>query len=355
MASPTPKILLSGATGYIGGTILPTLLASDHPVLRSARISILLRDEDGSRSATLTKAYGNRVIPIPFADQDDLEHVTEIAAQHDIAINTTMGFHPTFGAALVRGLAQRKAHTSLPPFMIHTSGTTNVADRPLTGIANPDREFDDAAGAATYEWETEENQRVPYGQRTAELGVINAGLETGVRTLVIMSPMIYGIGTGLFNQHSMQIPRITRSVLQHGKGFVLGTGAGVWDNVHIADLGELYTLVLVKYLDQDPQVPTGKEGIIFSGSRRHTWREVSQHVADEAYAKGKISSPAIQELSNAQIGDLFGDAARVELGLASNSKTVASVARRLGWQPRHGDESWKRGFGEELEKALESS
>jgi len=43
----------------------------------------------------------------------------------------------------------------------------------------------------------------------------------------------------------------------------------------------------------------------------------------------------------------------VEAGLSSNSRTVASVARRLGWKPRRGEEDWKRGFGDDVRVVLE--
>jgi hypothetical protein len=56
----------------------------------------------------------------------------------------------------------------------------------------------------------------PYLQRTAELGIVDIGLELGVKTLVIMSPTIYGIGTGLFNKTSVQIPSYIAAVLDHG-------------------------------------------------------------------------------------------------------------------------------------------
>ena len=352
MSSSAPKILLTGATGYIGGTVLAQLLASEHPLLKGTVVTALLRDADGSRGAILTKAYGNRVAPVHFDDQDDSAHVEQIAAEHDIAINTTMGFHLTFGAAVVRGLARgKRQQDGRAPLMIHTSGTTNVADRPLTGTKYPDREFDDAKGAATYEWEVKANSEEPYAQRTAELAVVDAGLETGVKTLVIMSPTIYGIGNGQFNQRSMQIPRFTRLVLERGEAAVFGDGAGIWDNVHVMDLADLYVLIVTKYLDQDPGLPTGREGIIFSGSRRHSWKEVAQSIADAAHAKGKIASSQVKEIPVDQIEH----PEKVELGLASTSKTVSSVAHRLGWKPKHGDDSWKRGFDEELEEALKTS
>ena len=93
--------------------------------------------------------------------------------------------------------------------MIHTSGTSNVADRPITEGSVERREFDDAKDDI-YGFEKKLETRSPYAQRTAELSVIEVGLELGVDTLIIMSPTIFGIGGGLFNTASIQIPAYIR-------------------------------------------------------------------------------------------------------------------------------------------------
>lgn len=92
MASSTepPKILLTGATGYIGGTVLSTLLSSPSPP--TSPITYLLRGH--SRAEALTAAYGVRVQPALHADLDDVATTVALAAQHDVVINTALGYHP---------------------------------------------------------------------------------------------------------------------------------------------------------------------------------------------------------------------------------------------------------------------
>lgn len=45
-----------------------------------------------------------------------------------------------------------------------------------------------------------------------------------------MSPLIYGIGTGMFNKKSIQVPMYTKAALENGHAVVVGSGNGVWDN-----------------------------------------------------------------------------------------------------------------------------
>ncbi len=210
------------------------LLKSENPALKDATITCLIRGED--RIPQLEKAYGSRVKAELYKDLDDTERTIEVASQHDYIINTTLGFHPESAAALVRGLAKRRETTGKDAFMIHTSGTSNLADQPISGrIVEKDRIFDDATDDI-YGYEQERQKGQLYPQRTSELGVVDAGLETGVKVLVIMSPTIYGKGTGVFNRSSIQVPSYVRTTLGNGQGVIVGEGKGIWDNVHVDDL-----------------------------------------------------------------------------------------------------------------------
>ena len=336
---------------HLGGSILTHLLKSDHQAVKNATVTCLVRGE--GRPAELEKAYGNRVKAELYKDLDDTERTIEVASQHDVVINTTLGFHPESAAALVQGLAKRKQSTGKDVFMIHTSGTSNMADRPITGDLIETGDFDDAIDDI-YGYEKKRNEEQPYGQRTSELGVIDASLETGVKTIVIMSPTIYGIGTGAFNKSSIQVPAFATTTLQCGHGLIVNEGKGIWDNVHIEDLAELYEIVLLNILEKNgSDLPFGKKGIIFSGTRRHTWFEIAQGVAEAAHKAGKIKSPEVKSVSLQEGAKLFphGSEMRVELGLSSNSRTQANVGRKLGWKPSRGEEAWKQGFTDEVEAA----
>ncbi|KAG7285960.1 hypothetical protein NEMBOFW57_008256 [Staphylotrichum longicolle] len=300
MTSDT-KILLTGATGFIGGSVLTSLLdssASSHPL---GPITCLMRGPD--RASLLSSTYGDRVNLVLYQGLDDLEATTAVAAQHDIVINTTLGYHSPSTKALLRGLAQRKASTGRDVWMIHTSGTSNVGDKPITK-PGPVREFDDSADDV-YAYEKEQEALEPYAQRTTELGVIDTGLQLGVKTIVIMSPIIYGNGTGLFNKVSIHTMYM-KAMMQIGHAVVVGDGAGVWDHVHVQDLAELYRLVVLEILEKEGRdLPTGKKGIIFSGNGRHSWLEYSQLVADALYDEGVITQKTVAPLSLEEAGTIL--------------------------------------------------
>ncbi|KAI1360273.1 NAD dependent epimerase/dehydratase family protein-like protein [Xylaria arbuscula] len=366
MSSPTssPRVLLTGATGFIGGSVLTQLLGSTSPSLRSAPITCLIRGAD--RAAKLKATYGERVNPVLYKDLDDVETATALAAQHDVVISTTIGYHIASARALQEGLAQRKrTHPGSEPWFIHTSGTSNVGSRSVSGAWLDDESpgggtFDDVADDV-YGYEAKRNAKQPYIQRTTELAVVDAGLELDVRTLVVMAPTIYGVGSGLFNKRSIQIPAFAATALDRGRAVVLGDGKGEWDNVHVQDLAALYEILAVKALEGGGrELPYGKKGIIFASVGRFSWGDVARGVARALHEAGELPDQTVESVSLAEGTKLFADAylgeadeVLVELGLASAGRTIPTVARRLGWKPVRGQGDWESGFRDDVAVVLE--
>lgn len=206
MSSSSPRVLLLGATGYVGGTVLDFLLQSSNASLKNP-ISVLLRGED--RAAKLSERYGDRIKAIVFEGQDDTDRIIAIASQHDLVINSGNGYPSTGGESLLRGLEagfKARGGKGPEPWMISLSGTTNITDRPLLGRSDPKRVFDDANPLDAYEYEKAEDAREPYFPRTAELNIIHAGEKTGVKTVVIEAPLLFGEGRGLFSTRPVAVP-----------------------------------------------------------------------------------------------------------------------------------------------------
>ncbi|CRJ80665.1 hypothetical protein HYQ45_001925 [Verticillium longisporum] len=359
MTVETRKILLTGATGFIGGSILTHLLESPEPSLKDAQITCLLRGAD--RAEKLSLKYGDRVKPVVYEGLDDLDTTTAAAAEHDIVINTTAGHHTRAGVALVEGLAKRKALTGRDVWILHTSGTSNIGDRPITKPDVPVRVFDDLVDD-TYSYEKALEAEHAYPQRTGELSVIDTGLALGVKTLVIMSPIIYGEGRGIFNKTSIQT-FTHRTALKRRQVAVVEAGNNIYGHVHIADLADLYTLALLDILDSQGQdLPTGQRGIIFSAHGEHTMIRQAELIAAAGHELGvfpdkQIKHLGLEEAAWAVLPHLkvftqeqikLAGSQIVEAILAANARSVPSVARRLGWKPSKGEDAWEQSIKDDV-------
>lgn len=368
MASPpTPKILLLGATGYIGGTVLHYLTQSA-ALAQCLPISVLVRGAD--RADKLKSAYGDQISTVPLTTLDDLDLITRVASEHDIVINAGTGYHPPSAEALVHGLAQRKeaatTTTTVPQWIIHTSGCSNIADNPLAGDRHAeDFWLDDGDPLRIYELMRDREAREPYPQRAAELGVLEAGERLGVGATSLQSPAIFGAGRGRFSTAEAVVPTMLRFVLDRGHGCRLGDGTARMGLVHVDDLAGLYVRVAEEVVaGGGARVPSGRAGVVFPTVGMVRLVDIARDCVEAVARRGIIqindADEIVKEVDLDTVAPYFGGG---ELGRhiaaicwAGHWNTIGTVAEKeLGWRPAYGKEAWHSHdhFDSELSAVLE--
>lgn len=228
-----------------------------------------------------------------------------------------------------------------------TSGTSSLGDRPITGTYTETRVFSDEEDIYEYQRRREDGEK--YQQRTTDLVVFEKGEAAKIKTYILMSPTIYGIGSGLFNRTSIQIDAIMRAARRVGYTPVVENGAAEWDHVHIEDLASLYELVLANVL-AGKDIPSNKKGLYFNENGHHSWREISERVAKTGKELGYLPSDEVRELPLDVAAPTLSKTwtpAVAELGFASRSRTEAHLARKLGWSPTKSRKDFADSFAEE--------
>jgi N-acetyl-gamma-glutamylphosphate reductase len=106
MASST-NILLLGATGYIGGTILSKLLT--HPDKSSLKIRILVRSQE-----KVEKINGLHLGVEAFVGStDDSALLEDLVAESDVVFSATPVQHSTVLSVVLKGLKRRFEKTGI--------------------------------------------------------------------------------------------------------------------------------------------------------------------------------------------------------------------------------------------------
>ncbi|KAI9146841.1 hypothetical protein HJFPF1_13409 [Paramyrothecium foliicola] len=357
------KVLLVGATGYIGGTVLDEVLSRTESSLQGLTFDLLVRQE--SQARILNEYYGERVKTIIWKGLEDVDSIVEIAANYDIIVNTGSGFSAPGARAFVDGLSRRLGKSKAVPWLFHIAGCTNIADRPISDKAYPDRVWDDAYGKAIYEYMKDEDEKSPYPQRTAEVGVLTEGERTGVQVISVNIPCVFGKGTGLFNTQGIMLPVTTRYVVEHGYGYKLNE-TGNFDWVHVRDLADLYVLLLRTILEREDRgvgfLPSGHKGIIFPAVGRALHTEIVQMALDTAFDAGilpRSDTPQDKEIRLMDVQELAdqimaGFVQVTEQGVAGHKSMKGTISRTLlGWKPTRLDEAWRQDFKDELGAFLE--
>lgn len=284
------KIFITGAAGYIGGSVAEALKAAGHTVLG------LVRSQD---QAPLLEARGIEAV---VGELDDAEKLANLAQSADGVIHAANADHIASVVTLVTALERSGK------FLIHTSGSSIVAD-------HADGEY----AAATPLGEDDHFHPLPNRRPRVDMNryVRQAAIEKGVRSAVICPGMIYGTGRGL-QPDSDQLPKLIGLSRQSDAGLYFGQGLSVYSNVHIDDLAALYLLVLEK-------APGGS--FFFAENGYSSFRAIAEMIGRLPGFEGRTASVPVSEVVRQ-----FGESAR--LGVASNSYVRAANARRLGWSPK---------------------
>ena len=212
------KIFLTGATGYIGGSLARYLTDLGHEVHG------LVRQSD---KAQALQDIG--ISPVQ-GSLDDAALLAEQAKAADAVIHAANSDHLASVQTFLEALkGSGKA-------FIHTSGSSVVGDDARGAYERPDIFADDTPF-------------VPMDIRKDRVKINEivriAGVRNGIRAIVFCPTMIYGESLGL-PAKSDQLPKLYAQSRKVGAGAYIGTGLNRWSNVHISDLAELYRLALEK-------------------------------------------------------------------------------------------------------------
>ncbi len=285
------KIFITGATGYIGGSLAKFLVDEGYEVYG------LVRNKEKMAQ------IANLGIKPVSGTLEDANILTEYANMVDVVINAADSDHKFSVKTFIQALkGTGKA-------FLHTSGSSVIGDDAQGQYKNKQIYKDDDPFTPI---------KIRQERAAINRDVRVSGIETGIRAMVITPPMIYGDTLGV-PAVSDQLPKLIEKSKEKSAGIYLGKGVNCWSNVHIKDLVRLYLLAFKK----GPSA-----AMFFAENGELTFLEIAQTVSHALGFNGKTMSWPIKDAINE-----LGDWARFALG--SNSRIQAINARKLlGWQPK---------------------
>ena len=283
-------VFLTGATGYIGGSVAEGLVRTGH------RVVGLARSEEGS-AALLER--GIEPLLGTLADHDLLVEASQAA---DAVVNAADADDPYVATTILAALE------GTGKTFVQTSGTSIVGDK--------------AAGEPSDRVYTEDTGLLqPLTEKVGRVAIdkaVLAAAHRGVRSIVLCNSLIYGRGLGV-KEDSIQVPWLIDLAKKRGVACHVGRGLNVWSNVHIDDLVELYVLAI-------DHAPAGAFFFVENGeaSMKTVAEGINRLLGYDRDTKSLSIDEAVKEWGAAPAHFTFG----------SNSRVTADKARRmLGWDP----------------------
>jgi nucleoside-diphosphate-sugar epimerase len=287
------RVLVTGASGWIGSAVVPELIGAGHQVIGLAR-------SDAS-AATLTAA-GAEVLRGSLDDDEGLrtaaaasDGVIHLAFKHDIAFSGDFDGAVAADRRVIEILGDALADSDRP-FVI-ASGVMGIASgRVVTEEDGRDVE----TTAANY-----------VGGRQSNAALVLSLASRGVRSTVLrLPPTVHGEGDNGFVATAVAIAR------DKGVSGFVGDGANRWPAVHRDDAARLFRLALEE---------------AEAGSVLHAVADEGVPVRDIAAVIGRHLSVPVKSIAPEAAGEHFGWLAGF---LTADCPATSTITQRiLGWQP----------------------
>ncbi|KAF7338105.1 NAD(P)-binding protein [Mycena venus] len=309
-----PQILITGLTGYIGGSVLAAITKA-HP---EYSITAILRKV----SQGYVDAYP-RVKTI-VGDYDSAEILVKAASGSDIVIHAGDSDHKGAMEALLKGLGRR-------------TGTACISDvySGNFGVLNP-RVWSDVD-------DIEEIAALPENRihRHVDKIVFEAAATHGahIHTAIMCPPDIYGKGHGPRITQSFMVPFFYDSILAHKSAFYVAKGENTRSLVHIQDVMSLYVSVVEEAVSSLETGTVraeywGKNGFYFNSSSELAWKDAAVATGKLMASLGLIESAEPKEVTVENIQSMLGGTGLGLYLFGSNSRSRADRARNVfGWKP----------------------
>jgi nucleoside-diphosphate-sugar epimerase len=275
------RVFVTGATGFIGSTLVPELIQAGHQVLGMAR------NDAGAESLVAAGAQVQR------GDLEDLESLAGAAAVSDAVIHL----------AFIHDFSKFEANCAIDKRAIEALGAA------LAGSGRPLIVTSGTALAAPGRLATEDDRPASTMPRVSEQ-TAEALVAQGVRASVVRLPQVHDtLKQGL-------VSYLVAVAREKGISAYVGDGLNRWPAAHRLDAAHLYRLALERGT---------------AGARYHAVAEEGVPLRDIAEAIGRgLNMPAVS-ISREEAPSHFG-----WLGMFAAldcPATSALTQQRLGWRP----------------------
>ncbi|KAI8623861.1 NAD(P)-binding protein [Xylariaceae sp. FL1651] len=334
------KILITGAAGYIGGSVVAALLSRQSATISPKNLFAVARTEEQVRSLS---SLGVNVLQFDLHEE---QAVTEAVVRNeiDIVVHTASSIDPSLAVNLINALGKRRVITGKDTYYIHSSVTTGYSKEggwPYGTVKDTD---------SVYKLEKELDDEFPI--RKVNVSLVEQAKAQGVTSFIIGVPFVYGTGTGQWKKLSQNIPASVKASIALKSVYKFDEDSN-FALVHISDLADYYVLFVEKIL-QGEKLPSGENGYYFAVAHEASWYEVTQSLADALYGRGLVTESKVKIWPSDDMAAESLDLPRQYVRLMHTARVTINYqdGYPLGWQPSWNKQKLLASMDEEIAATL---
>ncbi|KAF2181555.1 NAD(P)-binding protein [Zopfia rhizophila CBS 207.26] len=338
----TQNILITGAAGYIGGSILADFLSRTSSPIKDSRIYATVRSEE--QAQRLSKIDGVNVIQVDLSDEASVSEAV-LRNEIDIVLHIASSMATQLAANLINALGERRKASGAQTYFVQSSVTALLSIEggwPYGEVKDTDAIF-----------EKEKEIGGPNPVRQTNILVTELAKAQGVTSFNVALPHVYGTGSGEWSKLSSSIPTYVRTSIAHKQVYKFDV-EGRPPAVHISDLVSLYALLTTKILQKEP-MPSGEQGHYFGFNHRSPYWAVMDRIATSLHARGLVADASVKTWPSYKMAaeamslpELY-----IRAMCTSTGDLVPVNAYKIGWQPEWTEERYLADIDAEVQAALD--
>ncbi|KAH8659991.1 hypothetical protein BX600DRAFT_467051 [Xylariales sp. PMI_506] len=333
---------IEGAAGYIGGSIVADFAkGGSDSLIKSQNVIAAVRSPE---QAEAFSKLGVDVLQLELLDEPAvvkavLDHNIDIVIHLASSINTEMALN------LITALGKKREQSGKETYLIHTSGEGAFIDASGWTFGKTED------SGPLFDYETQLQESFPI--RKTDVSVIEHAKAQGVTSFVVIPPMVYGKGSGPWNQLSVILPISVKASIAD-KVVHKFAGNNKISGVHVSDLAQFYRLLVEKALRKE-SLPHGEQGYYSGAAHEIDWQELQDRLAAALHARGMASTSEVQTWAS-------DEAAAKSLGVPTeyvrvlwdhSTNIIPKNREKLGWVPAWDKERFLKNLDEEIDAVVE--
>ncbi|KAL7947628.1 hypothetical protein V8C42DRAFT_318304 [Trichoderma barbatum] len=318
------NILITGAAGYIGGSLVVGLLASQNVKFGPENINVLVRSEE---QLGHFKKLGVNAVQCSLLDGDMISGIV-IEKNVDIIIHCASSLDPNLAYPLISALQERRQATGKETYFIHTAGMGAFSKE--TGWPHgPVKDTD-----PVFELEKQVPEQEAFPVTRVSVAITEFAQQLNVPSFIVFPPLVYGRGTGPYKKLSVQVPGLIRAFIAQNMVYKFDY-EGQWPAAHVSDVAEYYIL-LIDLIFQGKTPPSGEQGYYFAATHYLSWREILEGLAKSLHGRGLVKEPIAAVWPSVEFAEkaLGFPSPYVQVAFSSSPQGIADKRYSIGWEPK---------------------
>ncbi|RSL62877.1 hypothetical protein CEP54_005462 [Fusarium duplospermum] len=324
------NILLTGASGYLGGDLLAGLSNANLPPYGT--LYALVRNQEQAKAV---EQHGAK--PLSFDVKDEASVRAAVLGNKITVVFFLIDAASSVSQELsIKALGEVKKKTGSEVHFLHTSGAklfSSHADAPTDRALHDD-------DSNLYDIQAAQRANVDAFKRAVGVNkkIIDLAEANQVRSYIFVPCIVYGKGRGFGNPISIQIVAIVKAAKAMRRVYRTDRDHPSWPVCHVVDNSNLYVEILRGILE-NKDIGHGKEGYYLASSGGIAWDDIYSEFAKVLAKRGVVDDGTVQDVDD---DALDGMAAALNCSkefvaaqLGGKCTFTATHGNKIGWNAQY--------------------